>query len=174
MLSARLPPRLNQRLPTWVSDAATSGPAVVGTLRARGRTVQEGAPDHSGTVSLGNGSTDTITLSGYMPAKGTVRVRNNGDSVHLLAISKVADGATDKEVSDEYMSFLTNGFPPPDPIGLFSSTINTGSDAVSPGQASLFSYNLPAGTYVLQCFVADDSTGTPHAFMGMHLIVNIS
>ena len=158
----------------YVINTATSTlPAVVGVLEARGRTVWQGAPDHSGTVSLGNGSTDTITLTGHMPAKGTVRVRNNGDGVHLLAISKVADGTTDAEVSAEYMSFMTNGFPPPDPIGLFSSTINTGSDAVSPGHASLFSYNLPKGTYVLQCFVADDVTGIPHAFMGMHLIVHI-
>jgi len=32
-------------------------------------------------------------------------------------------------------------------------------------------YNLPAGRYVLLCFVADEQTGIPHAFMGMHKVV---
>ena len=36
------------------------------------------------------------------------------------------------------------------------------------------SYNLPKGTYVLLCFVADDLTGMPHAIMGMHKVVVLS
>jgi hypothetical protein len=44
---------------------------------------------------------------------------------------------------------------------------------VSPGHQSLLSYNLPKGTYLLQCFVADSVTGIPHTFMGMHLIVHV-
>ena len=51
----------------------------------------QASPEHSGTISLGNGTADTITLRGEMPTHGTVKVRNNGDSVHLLAISKVAE-----------------------------------------------------------------------------------
>lgn len=160
-----------------ISSGAKNGPTVAGRLEARGSTVESGAPDHSGTISLGNGSADTITLSGHMPAKGTVKVRNNGDSVHLLQISKVADGVTDAQVQAEYDALMMNVFPTPghDPAGLITpSVVNTGSDAVSPGHASLLSYNLPAGTYLLQCFVADDSTGIPHTFMGMHLIVHLS
>jgi len=30
----------------------------------------------------------------------------------------------------------------------------------------MVSYNLPRGTYVLLCFVADDMTGMPHAIHG--------
>ena len=160
-----------------ISTGAKNGPTVVGRLEARGITVEAGAPHHSGTVSLGNGSADTITLSGHMPAKGTVKVRNNGDSVHLLQISKVADGVTDAQVQVEYAALMMNVFPTPghDPAGLITpSAAGTGSDAVSPGHASLLSYNLPAGTYLLQCFVADDTTGIPHTFMGMHLIVHLS
>ena len=32
-------------------------------------------------------------------------------------------------------------------------------------------YNLPPGTYVLLCFIADDENGMPHAFMGMHKVI---
>jgi len=159
-----------------INTGAKSGPAVIGKLEARGRTVKAGAPDYSGTVSLGNGSADTITLRGHMPHKGTVKVRNNGDGVHLLAISKVAKGVTDAQVQAEYKKLMKGIFPKPghDPAGLLTpSAVTTGSDAVSPGHASLLSYNLPAGTYLLQCFVDDDTSGIPHAFMGMHLIVHV-
>jgi hypothetical protein len=156
-----------------INTGAKNGVAVVGKLDASGRTVESGAPDYSGTVSLGNGSADTITLRGHMPAKGTIKVRNNSDSIHLLSISKVADNATDPLVTAEYAA-LMNGTLTSDPEGLFTQGApSTGSDAVSAGHASLLSYNLPKGTYVLQCFVADDVTGIPHAFMGMHLIVHI-
>jgi hypothetical protein len=160
-----------------INTGAKNGPTAVGRLEAWGRTVEAGAPHHSGTISLGNGSADTITLRGHMPAKGTVKVRNNGDSIHLLQISKVADGVTDAQVQAEYDALMMNVFPTPghDPAGLITpSAVNTGSDAVSPGHASLLSYDLPAGTYLLQCFVADDTTGIPHTFMGMHLIVHLS
>jgi hypothetical protein len=161
-----------------INTSASKGRVlVVGKLEARGRTVDGGAPDHWGTVSLGNGSADTITLRGRMPAKGTIKVRNNSDSVHLLQISKVANGVTDAQVQAEYKSLMMGGAPMPDPAGLGTMTTAltpfTGSDAVSPGHASLLSYDLPPGTYLLQCFVADATTGIPHAFMGMHLIVHL-
>ena len=157
-----------------LNTGAKGGVAVVGELEAGGRTVYQGAPDYSARVTLGDGTLDTITLRGHMPAKGTIKVRNNGDGVHLLQISKVADGVTDTDVQNEYNTIMSGGRPTSDPAGLSSPpTAGTGSDAVSPGHYSLLSYNLPKGTYLLQCFVADDVTGVPHAFMGMHLIVHI-
>jgi hypothetical protein len=94
--------------------------------------------------------------------------------VHLLQMYRVADGVTDAQVQAEYDTIMSGGTPTSDQAGLNSPpTPGTGSDAVSPGHYSLLSYNLPKGTYLLQCFVADDVTGIPHAFMGMHLIVHI-
>jgi hypothetical protein len=43
----------------------------------------------------------------------------------------------------------------------------------SPSRQADISYRLPAGTYVLECFVADDLTGEPHALMGMHKVVTL-
>jgi hypothetical protein len=167
----RLPGRGNYYV---INTSAKNGPTVLGTLEARGRTVEAGAPPYTGTVSLGNGSADTITLHGHMWARGTIKVRNNGDSVHLLQMNKVADGVTDAQVQAEYDTLMMGGTPTSDPAGLNSPpTPGTGSDAVSPGHASLLSYSLPTGTYLLQCFIADDTTGIPHAFMGMHLIVHV-
>lgn len=157
-----------------INTSAKKGPAVVGTLHARGRTVDGDAPDFSARISLGNGSADTITLRGHLPEKGTVKVRNNGEGVHLLQITKVADGVTDAQVQAEYNMLMMNKRPTSDPAGLMTMpTVVTGSDAVSPGHFSLLSYSLPEGTYLLQCFVADETTGIPHTFMGMHLVVHI-
>lgn len=44
---------------------------------------------------------------------------------------------------------------------------------LSPGKHADITYNLPAGTYVLLCFVADDQSGIPHALMGMHKVVTL-
>ena len=49
-----------------------------------------------------------------------------------------------------------------------------GNDVVSPGGPIKVPYNLPRGTYVLLCFVADDVTGIPHAIMGMHMVIHLS
>ena len=158
-----------------LNTSATGGVAVLGRLDADGRTVFAGAPSYSGLVTLGHGRVDNITLRGYMPPKGTIKVRNDGDSVHLLQFQKVADGVTDRQVQHEYNIIMGGGTPTSDPAGLTSppTTPGTGSDAVTPGQSSLLSYNLPRGTYLLQCFVSDATTGLPHAFMGMHRIVHI-
>jgi hypothetical protein len=46
-------------------------------------------------------------------------------------------------------------------------------DVLSPGRHADISYRLPAGTYMLACFIADDQTGMPHAVMGMHKVVTL-
>ena len=48
------------------------------------------------------------------------------------------------------------------------------SDVLSPGRDEIFdSALLTPGTYDLECYIADDQTGMPHFFMGMHKIVVI-
>lgn len=50
---------------------------------------------------------------------------------------------------------------------------SVGMDVQSPGRQAFLTYRLPAGTYVLACFVADDVTGMPHLLMGMHKVVTL-
>jgi len=63
-------------------------------------------------------------------------------------------------------NFTRSGSQTPPPF--FRAGPSGGNDVVSPGGTIRVAYNLPAGTYVLLCFVADDVTGMPHALMGMH------
>jgi hypothetical protein len=82
-----------------------------------------------------------------------------------MSISPVKPGTTDKQIQDYYDS----GVQAPPPFALNGPTV--GLDVISPGNHATINYDLPKGTYVLQCFVADDVTGMPHAIMGMHKVV---
>jgi hypothetical protein len=42
---------------------------------------------------------------------------------------------------------------------------------LSPGIRHAVDYDLPAGRYVLLCFIADESDGMTHAVMGMHKVI---
>jgi hypothetical protein len=156
---------------------STSGAAAVNlaTIEAEGSLVRSGNPSFSATVTLGDESKDIITTSGHLPRHGTIKVHNDGNVIHLLQMTKVANGVTDAQVQAEYNQLLAGQFPPTsDPAGLLSPpTVLVGSDAVSPGLSDRLAYNVPKGTYLLQCFVPDDMTGLPHAFMGMHKVVVI-
>jgi hypothetical protein len=80
-----------------------------------------------------------------------------------MAVLPVKPGTTDAQ----FEALLQSGSPP------LLGGPKVGNDLVSPGKSILVSYNLPPGTYVLLelPFVADPTTGVPHAFMGMHKIV---
>lgn len=96
---------------------------------------------------------------------GTVTVANVSDTLHFMNLVPVQPGTTDQEVQQYFDS--GSQAPPPFATGGASG----GSDVQSPGTSLQLTYNLPAGTYVLLCFVADDQTGMPHAVMGMHKVV---
>jgi len=102
------------------------------------------------------------------PHAGTYTFSNNADAIHFMQLQPVKPGTTDRDVQRFFDSILNgkNNVPPP-----FAAGPTGGNDVVSPGYSLQLTYNLPAGRYVLLCFVADEQTGIPHAFMGMHKVV---
>lgn len=106
-------------------------------------------------------------VSGQLPAKGQVRVRNADHQLHFVGFAPVDEGTTDAQVqryfdsgSQEEPDFIREG---PD----FSV------DLLSRGREVVVGYDLPKGTYVMVCFVADEKTGVPHALKGMHKVVTL-
>ena len=97
--------------------------------------------------------------------EGTVTVANVSDTIHFMELSPVKAGTTDQQIQ----AFFDSGVQAPPPFGRQGPS--GGSDVLSPGKSLKLTYDLPAGTYVLLCFVADDMTGMPHALMGMHKVV---
>jgi hypothetical protein len=110
-------------------------------------------------------SADRFVAPRNWPHEGTYTFRNTSDTLHFMILQPVKKGTTDKQVSD----FFASGAPGVPPFARPGPSV--GNDVVSPGYSLQVSYDLPEGTYVLLCFVADDVTGMPHAFMGMHKVV---
>ncbi len=111
-------------------------------------------------------SSDRFIAPRNWPHKGTLTFDNVSDTLHFMNLVRVQPHTTDAEVQ-QYFDSNPSGPPsfaiPDAPSG--------GNDVVSPGRSLQLTYDLPAGTYVLLCFVADDQTGMPHAMMGMHKVV---
>jgi hypothetical protein len=111
---------------------------------------------------------DRFSAPRVLPHRGTLTFVNRSDTIHFMDLTPVKDGTTDKDVSDAFAK------PPTDPNAqpaFFKAGPSGGADVLSPGGHLQLSYDLPRGTYVLLCFVADDVTGMPHALMGMHKVV---
>jgi len=111
-------------------------------------------------------SADRFRVRGTMPAHGTVRVKNVSDTLHFMAMQRVKRGTTDRQIQ----KFFTSNGQGPAP---FVQSPTMGAYVLTPGQSLKLTYRLHRGTYVLMCFVADDKTGMPHAFMGMHKVVHL-
>lgn len=124
---------------------------------------EDSSDRHTPTVWLT--SSDRFVGPSRLPARGSVTFRNVGDTLHQALLSPVKKGTTDKQIQAYYDSHVQT----PPPFALDGPTV--GLDVLSAGNHATMTYSLPPGTYVLQCFVADDVTGMPHAMMGMHKVV---
>lgn len=117
----------------------------------------------SGKISMT--SSDRFVAPHRLPRRGSLLVRNIADTLHFAVLQPVKPGTTDAQVA----AYFASGSQQPPSFALPGPS--EGSDVLSPGHQLRLTYDLPAGTYVLLCFVADDRTGMPHAMMGMHKVV---
>ena len=111
---------------------------------------------------------DRFSAPRVLPHRGTLTFVNRADTIHFMDLTPVQDGTTDAQVQTAL------NVPPAQQTGppaFFKQGPSGGADVLSPGGRLQLTYDLPAGTYVLLCFVADDQTGMPHAAMGMHKVV---
>jgi len=132
------------------------------TVRPAGARIEQDS-DLASQVSVQATSADRFIAPRNWPHEGTYTFTNVSDTLHFMSISRVKAGTTDQQITDFFNGTNPNVPFLPGPSG--------GNDVTSPGQTLQLSYDLPAGTYVLTCFVADDVTGMPHALMGMHKVV---
>jgi hypothetical protein len=118
-------------------------------------------------VAAHRGLEDRYVTPATLPAGGTVRVSNVSDTPHFMQLMRVRKGTTDGQVQ-KYFDSGAQGPPP-----FAEKGPGVGMGVQSPGRSAFLTYDVPAGTYVMLCFVADDKTGMPHAFMGMHHVVTL-
>ena len=120
-----------------------------------------------GSVYVTPTSADRFIAPRVWPHRGTYLFHNIADTIHFMEIVPVKARTTDAQIQ----AFFNSGSQSQPPF--FRPGPSGGNDVVSPGKTIAVSYNLPRGTYVLLCFVADDVTGIPHAIMGMHLVIRL-
>ena len=86
----------------------------------------------------------------------TVRIVNRGDQDHEAFLVRLAPDA----IADDFIAFVLSEGPPPGlPLG--------GIQAIASGAGGFFTADFEPGNYALICFIPDEETGTPHAFLGM-------
>jgi hypothetical protein len=101
-------------------------------------------------------------------ADGSYLVHNESDEIHEMELQPVPAGTTDADIQAQFDAILAGNPPPPN----MQQPPAYGLGAISPGHSALLhAEHLPAGTYVLLCFIPDDTSGLPHAFLGMHKVV---
>jgi hypothetical protein len=134
------------------------------TVRRAAANIEQDS-DLASQITVQATSADRFVTSRDWPHQGTYTFKNVSDTLHFMELQRVKNGTTDAQVQ----SYFDSGSQNPPSFALPGPS--AGNDVVSPGGSLQLTYNLPAGTYVLLCFVADDVTGMPHALMGMHKVV---
>jgi hypothetical protein len=152
---------------TYLMVDDTAAPKVVGLFKV-------GSARSGATAAT---PTATITLTDYkiatpatLPASGTIRFRNEGMSLHFVAMIKTASSATAMKVAmllhqgkDAKAQKLVQSEIAP-PLGLISPGVT--NDVVLSGVAS--------GSYVLACFYGDaKSHDKEHTMLGMESVVTV-
>lgn len=150
----------------------SGGPVSSFTLRVTGvQTVNQLLPRVAATIDMTSKDRFAPT-STVLPSHSAYLVRNVADTLHFTIFTPVKPGTTDADVSKAIASATGPETGPPPYV--LTDKLGVGSGAMSPGRAEVVSSPLlTPGTYDLECYVADDVTGMPHFFMGMHKIVTI-
>lgn len=119
---------------------------------------------HKSVISVFTYGFDTMPT--VIPASGRTRIVNRSDQPHFVEINHVKASTTAAMVR----KFFASGAQGRSSFGLKA---NAGSGVISPNRGQILRYNLPAGKYVVACFWPDDTTGMPHAFMGMWKLIRL-
>ncbi len=93
------------------------------------------------------------------PGMTTIRLANQGSQPHHLIVGRMEPGKTVQDLM-AFMQVNPNGEPP-------FMTWRGAAAAVVPGDTTGSTNDLPAGNYVLICFIADPADNQPHVMKGM-------
>jgi hypothetical protein len=98
------------------------------------------------------------------------------DEIHEFVLRPTLDGITNDYLT-EYYTAVRDGTPrPPAPWKLTSTGSferSAGLQAMSPNRWAIVQFNWDPGPYALLCLVPSEDNGQPHAYIGMHNIINL-
>ena len=127
-------------------------------------------PPIAGTIDVT--SADRFRVTSTRLPQGHYLIRNVADTIHFVDFEPVKPGTTNADITKVANAEMMGKPPASDP---YLNKTGVQADVLSAGQQQVFSSPLlTPGTYDLECFIAEDMTGMPHFFMGMHKIIVIS
>ncbi len=105
-----------------------------------------------------------------LSATGTFLYVNTGDEIHEVVFRPTRAGITDDYITEFYNAVLAGGALPQSPW----TGVQSGLQAISPGRWTITKLDLPPGPYAEICYVPDEEIGIPHAYEGMHVMVDLT
>lgn len=94
-----------------------------------------------------------------------LRFTNAAHELHFMDMTGIKPGTTSAQVK----AGIASGAPPKWAIGPDISF-----DVISPGVSVAIKTAVPAGTFLVVCFMPSEADGMPHAMMGMYKIVDVA
>jgi hypothetical protein len=139
------------------------------TFKAKGDKQKRALPDQDGKLNAATGPHGVGNV--WKPGKnnassGWMSTTNNAEEPHFVVLDHVKKSSTIKQVNDCFAGTGPCNFGAKD-----GASVDTG--VISPGHTFLWSYHLPKGKYLAQCFWPSKETGEPHAFMGMVAFIQL-
>jgi hypothetical protein len=155
-----------------ITRARRRGVALLGLVATLGMAVVATAPP----TMAGSGNTLNVTAGEYVyqlkgnPAPGLVTMNfvNSGVEYHMLALSAVKPGTTAAQVKKAVLGNDEAAF-----NALVDTSIGDQGNLdatpslLGPKQKTSATVQIPAGTYVMMCFIPAAGDGQPHAAHGM-------
>jgi hypothetical protein len=139
------------------------------TFAAKGKHQRRSLPAKDGWVNMAtasDGVTNIFKAPKTDPHKGWMKTTNNAKEPHFVVMDRVKKSTTKQDVED----FLTGHAPPP--FTNPPTEIDTG--VVSPDRTIVWKYGTTKGRYLTWCFWPSKIDGTPHAFMGMFKLLDLT
>ncbi len=127
-------------------------------------------------AGAGSSNALNITAGEYVyqlkgsPAPGwvTMNFTNAGIEYHMLALSAVKPGTTAAQVKKAVLADDENAFNPLVDTSIGDEgNLDATPSLLGPKQKSTATVQMPAGTYVMMCFIPAATDGAPHAAHGM-------
>lgn len=133
------------------------------SFRAKGTEQRRSWPQATGKLNIADGNIWKPGANNLH--KGWMNTTNNAREPHFVVMQHVKDGTTAADV----LAAFTGG---PDPSAADHASADTG--VISPGHTFRWAYSVPRGHYASMCFWPSKVDGTPHAFMGMVAVFDLS
>ncbi|MDQ7860003.1 MAG: hypothetical protein QN174_06000 [Armatimonadota bacterium] len=135
---------------------------MVKPLRVTGAVAARPAPSVAGELVLHD---FRFAMPQTLNGRETYRVVNQGVQLHEAIFLRLAPGKTVDDVKAFFSQHPASGPPPAMPVG--------GVQGLSRGGVNYHHPNLPAGEYVVICFIPDPGSGKPHFELGMISAVTV-